>query len=377
MMEDQRLLVICTLPESLVLFRRELLSRCIAENITVYAAAPVNEEYHRVATSLNEIGVCLKSIPFTRTRISVFSDLIVTIKLYGLMRQIAPTHVVAYTPKAVVYGSLAARLAGVGKRAALITGAGSTFIRAASWKLRMAGIALRWMYAVSLRCCNVVFFQNPDDKMLFTIQKLISADITAVVLPGSGVNLRQFRPSPLSRSPKFLCIARLLRSKGIIEYLEAAQTVKAMFPAASFSLVGWLDDHPDVIPEETLKQYIESGTLNFLGKLNDVRSAISDSNIYVLPSYREGLPRTVLEAMAMGRPVITTDVAGCRDTVDHGVNGFLCRARDKDSLVSAMIKFINEPELIYQMGRQSRLKAEQQFDVDLVNRMMMSAIFDA
>lgn len=188
---------------------------------------------------------------------------------------------------------------------------------------------------------------------------------------GSGVDVADYALAPLPQNPSFLLIARLLGDKGVREYAQAARKVKAQYPDSIFRLVGWIDDNPDAIGQLELDEWVSSGTVEFLGKLADVRPAIADCNVYVLPSYREGTPRTVLEAMAMGRPVITTDAPGCRETVTDGDNGFLVSVMAVDELAAAMVRFIESPELVASMGERSRLVAEQKYDVHRVNEFML------
>lgn len=174
--------------------------------------------------------------------------------------------------------------------------------------------------------------------------------------------------------PHFLLIARLLGDKGIREYVQAAKLVKQQYPEAQFDLVGGLDTNPTSISQAELDQWIAAGTINFLGRLSDVRPAIAACSVYVLPSYREGTPRTVLEAMAMGRAVITTDAPGCRETVVNGDNGFLVPVKDADALAQAMLRFIEQPGLIAQMGQRSRSIAEEKYDVHKVNAQMLEGM---
>ena len=170
----------------------------------------------------------------------------------------------------------------------------------------------------------------------------------------------------------FLLIARLLGDKGVREYAEAARIIKQDYPEAEFHLVGWIDDNPSAIEQDELDCWIADQRLQFWGKLSDVRPAIAASSVYVLPSYREGTPRTVLEAMAMGRAVITTDAPGCRETVNHGVNGYLVAVKSVDELVQAMRYFIEDPKLIDYMGQRSREIALNKYDVHQVNRHMLT-----
>ena len=223
-----------------------------------------------------------------------------------------------------------------------------------------------------------VFFQNPDDLNLFKQLKLISPATPTAVVNGSGVDVSEYDVAPLPISEddntpelRFLLIARLLGDKGVREYAQAAKRIKAKYHQTQFDLVGWIDDNPDSIDQQELDNWIKDGTINFWGKLSDVKPAIAASAIYVLPSYREGTPRTVLEAMAMGRPVITTDAPGCRETVTDEVNGFLVPVKSVDGLTEAMKKFITDPGLINTMGKASRKIAEEKFDVHAVNNFML------
>jgi glycosyltransferase involved in cell wall biosynthesis len=193
------------------------------------------------------------------------------------------------------------------------------------------------------------------------------------VVNGSGVELQRFSPVPLPGSSTFLLIARFLVDKGIREYVEAAQQVRRNNPRARFLLVGWHDDNPSSLGDEEVNGWVELGIIEYLGRLDDVRPAIAQADVYVLPSYREGTPRTVLEAMAMGRPIITTDVPGCRQTVVEGRNGFLVPPRDASALAQAMNRFIQDGGLAARMGHESRRLAEERFDAEIVARAVVDA----
>jgi glycosyltransferase involved in cell wall biosynthesis len=227
------------------------------------------------------------------------------------------------------------------------------------------------LYALSLRSATLVFFQNPDDQALFQQLQLIGSETPTTVVNGSGVDLGDFNVVSLPEKISFLLIARLLGDKGVREFVDAARAVRAEYEHVVFKVVGWIDENPDAILQEELDAWVGDGTLVFLGRLKDVRPAIADSSVYVLPSYREGTPRTVLEAMAMGRPVITTDAPGCRETVVDGENGFLISVKDVQGLTAAMLKFVYSPDLISSMGKKSRALAELKYDVDKVNAAML------
>ena len=289
------------------------------------------------------------------------------------MRRTQPDVVLAYTIKPVIYGTLAAWLVGVSRRYALITGLGYAFTGHAFGGIRSkVSAVVQFLYKQALCRVHKVFFQNTDDQALFYQLGLLPASTASVVVNGSGVDLDSFSFTPLPPgAPHFLLIARLLGDKGVREYAQAAQRIKANHTDVQFSLVGWIDENPDAITQSELDNWLTAGTLNYLGCLQDVRPSIAQCTVYVLPSYREGTPRTVLEAMAMGRAVITTNAPGCRETVLNGENGFLVPVKSVDALVVAMEQFIREPDLARQMGQRGRVLVEEKFNVHSVNAVML------
>jgi glycosyltransferase involved in cell wall biosynthesis len=256
----------------------------------------------------------------------------------------------------------------------MITGLGMALggeQRRSRWLRPMIGLMCRLSVGHSRR----IFFQNPDDLRAFERLGIVRDAEQPVLINGSGVDLEAFRPAPLPASISFLLIARLFREKGIREYVEAARLIRARHPQVRFRLVGWIDRHAGAIPEDELAGWQREGVIEFLGRLEDVRDAIAASSIYVLPSYyREGTPRTVLEAMAMGRPVVTTNAPGCREPVRHGVNGYLVPPRDVRALAQALQRFIDQPQLMATMGRQSRRLAEERYDVHKVNAVILQTM---
>jgi glycosyltransferase involved in cell wall biosynthesis len=276
---------------------------------------------------------------------------------------------IAYTAKPVIWGMIAARLSTVPVRVALITGLGFAFTdRDHSGLSRGLARVVRWLYWFSLRFATTVIFQNPDDKAEFVRLRVITPAQKLCVVDGSGVDTEWFRPAPLPGAATFLLIARLLADKGVREYAEAARVVRMQHPSARFRLVGWFDENPSAISRAEVEAWVARGDIEYVGALEDVRPAIAAAAVYVLPSYREGTPRTVLEAMAMARPIITTDTPGCRETVRCGVNGFLVPPRNVPALAEAMLRFITDPSLAARMGAQSRAIAEQRYDARRVAR---------
>jgi len=273
----------------------------------------------------------------------------------------------------VVYGSLAARLIKVPKIYSIITGLGDAFLES-NFRTRVLGVIVRKLYRWVLSYNDKVFFQNPDDLQLFSTKRLIKKPDQAVLVNGSGVDVDLFQTALYPEVPSFLLIARLLKEKGVYEYVEAARIVKQTYPTIKFKLVGYIDNKPSAISEQELQDWIQSGTIEYLGYLRDVRPAIVDSSVYVLPSYREGTPHTVLEAMAMARPIITTDVPGCRETVRDGENGFLIPVKNVPALVDAMVHFVEQAEDIKRMGHISRQFALEKYDVHKVNAVIIRAM---
>jgi glycosyltransferase involved in cell wall biosynthesis len=252
----------------------------------------------------------------------------------------------------------------------MITGLGFAFTDGAGVKRRISELVATQLYRRALKRASTIIFQNQDDFAFFRERRILGGR-DATVVNGSGIDLSHFEPAPLPSGPDFLMIARLLGNKGVREYAAAAAKLKAKHPHARFRLVGYHAPGPDAVSPEEAESW--SGAVDFLGKLEDVRPAIAQARVYVLPSYREGTPRSTLEALAMGRPVVTTDAVGCRETVNEGVNGFRVPVRDVNSLAEAMERFILEPELADTMGRESRLLAERRFDVHSVNAGILEA----
>lgn len=364
-------LLIASFPESISTFRGPLIDALLAQRLTVHVAAPDIPVGSSLRRPLESRGVRVHDIPLRRTGVNPLADLALLYHLWRLMRRVRPQIVLGYTIKPVIYGALAAWLARVPQRYALITGLGYAFQTEARWN-GLRGLALR-LYGLALRRVHKVFFQNPDDQALFRERGILEVTISSVVVNGSGVDLAHYSIVPLPLGPpSFLLIARLLEAKGVRLYAQAAQQVRARFPQAHFYLVGWIDDNPDAITSSELNRWVAQGTVEFLGRLGDVRPAIAECQVYVLPSYYpEGTPRTVLEAMAMGRAIITTDAPGCRETVVDGDNGLLIPTKSVFALVEAMERFIADPELAARMGRRSRQIAEMKYDVQQVNAVML------
>jgi glycosyltransferase involved in cell wall biosynthesis len=299
-----------------------------------------------------------------------------TVALARAFRRFRPDAVFVYAVKPVIYGSLAARLARVPLRVAMITGTGSAFGGGGSRKRRLVSWLVRRLYRLGLAGVHVVFFQNPDDERLFRSLGLVGRGGQRILrVGGSGVDLSKYSPVPLPTGPlTFLLIGRVIRDKGVAEYVEAAKRVRLVHPEVRVQLLGPLDSNPTAISKEELDGWVASGAIEYLGRTPDVRPNLAAAHVCVLPSYGEGMPRSVLEAMAMARPVITTDVPGCRETVVAERNGYLVPVRDAGALADAMIKLVEAPERLEAMGLEGRKLAEERFDVREVNRTIVEAM---
>lgn len=371
----RRVVVVASFTKSLINFRGPLIRAFQEAGLEVHAAAPDMLSDETTRRELRAWGVRVHEIPLQRTGTNPMKDIVAMKALYLLFRQVRPEAVLAYTIKPVIYATLAAWLARVPWRFALITGLGYAFTGEAKGKRSVVLNLVRHLYARAISRTHRVFFQNPDDHALFHELGLLPERIPSQVVNGSGVDTAYFTVTTLPQDgPVFLLIARLLRDKGVREYVEAAALVRQRYPNILFRLVGDIDDNPDSISREELEEWLGARHVEYLGALSDVRQAITEASVYVLPSYREGTPRTVLEAMAMGRPIITTDAPGCRETVVEGENGFLVPVKSVDALAEAMQRFIEHPHLIARMGNRSREIAEEKYDVNKVNSIMLKAM---
>lgn len=363
----EKIIFIASYADSLVNFRGELIKSLLRAGFEIHLIAPKISESPELRLAFGVDDVFFHNLSMDRTGLNPVRDIWTLLNLFRLIRGIKPQAVFTYTIKPVIYGVLAASLLGVPQRFAMITGLGYTF-QSNNWLLRL----VKYLYRLALSGASVTFFQNPDDQELFLSEQIIKTTSRSVIVNGSGVDTQYFGfAEPPVGVVRFLLIARLLVNKGVTEYVEAAKRVKIIYPDAIFGLVGMLDSNPNSIKSSELEAWVEEGVVDYYGELNDVRPAILNCSVYVLPSYREGTPRTVLEAMSIGRAIITTDVPGCRETVVSGLNGFLVEVRSIDSLEGAMVRFLSEPHLVKQMGEASRLIVEDKYDVHKVNEVVM------
>lgn len=347
-------------------FRGELIKRIQEKGYDVIVTGPDRTDAERVEA----LGVDFRVVPVDKNGTSVVSDLKYMFALRKLMEEVKPDAVLGYTIKPVVYGALAAKMTGVKNINCLITGGGYTFT-ADSFKAKLLGAIVRLLYRAAFTVADQIIFQNSDDREEFAERGLVKREKTHIV-HGSGVDLSHYEPRPFPQETRFFMLSRLLKSKGVEEYLQAAEIVKRKHPEVSFSILGKYEDKmQDAVPKETVERLIAEGVITRHDETHDVRPYYADCSVYVLPSYREGTPRTVLEAMAMERPIITTDTNGCRDTVEDGVTGFLVPVRNAEAIAEKMEWFIDHPEQIVPMGQASKARCEELFDVVNVNAEML------
>ena len=346
-------------PQSLINFRKDLIAELKAEGHRVTVAA---KGYSTVQIAVLEgLGAETSTAIFSRAGMNPFRDLKTLASLIELFRKSRPDIVIAYTAKPVIYGALAARIAGVGRFCAMITGLGYSFVAGPGLRRRIARGVATQLYKSALKRCSSVIFQNPDDRITFDELGLLKGAGKVGIVNGSGVDLQQFQVCPLPEKPVFLLVARLLADKGIREYAEASRKLRRVMPHVRTLLVGGFEPSSNAVKQKELDGWIAGG-LEFLGHLSDVRLALAQASVIVLPSYREGTPRSVLEGMAMGRAIITTDAPGCRETVKTGLNGLLVPPRDTDALFDAMMALAGNNRTVKNMARASRQIAEEKYE---------------
>ncbi|SKA89400.1 Glycosyltransferase involved in cell wall bisynthesis [Thiothrix eikelboomii] len=357
------------LPESLINFRGSLIQSLCKANYQVTGMA--SETQPKVTQQLNTWGANFRAYPVQRNSLNPLADFKTWQSLRQTFQELQPDVILAYTIKPVIWGGLASRILPNTHFYALITGLGFAF-QGETLKRKLLVKLVTFLYRIALKRAERVIFQNPDNLNEF-IQRGIVPVTKCALVNGSGVDISRYTHTPLSNNPPvFLTIGRLLGEKGFREYTQAAQIVKACYPEVTFQLLGPEDPSSDGIPLSEVQQWHQSGWLEYLGSTDDVRPYLQNCHIYVLPSYYgEGLPRTIIEAMSIGRPILTTDNVGCRETVIPGENGYLVPKTNAQALAERMIWFIENRDQWERMGKRSRELAEEKYDVHKVNAQLM------
>lgn len=367
-LSKKTIMILGATPKSLINFRGNLLRSINASGLNVVALAS-NAKSSEV-DEIRALNISYVDYPVSRNSLSAIEDFKTLLSLRVIFNKYKPSVILAYTIKPIIWGGLAARFIPSCRFYALVTGLGFAFQKG-NWKKNLLVKLVTFLYKVALKRAKKVIFQNPDNKQVF-IDLGIIPEHKACVVNGSGVDLDYFDVKSLPSSPTFLLIARLLGDKGIREYVAAANKVKQQYPDAVFQLVGPEDPSPDGITLKELSKLNKEQSVCYLGATKDVRPFIEGCNIFVLPSYHEGLPRTVLEAMATGRPILTTDVPGCRETVINSENGWLVEKANVEQLAEKMIWFIENPKDWQRMAEASRAMVEDKFDVHKVNKELIN-----
>lgn len=369
-----KILILSSLSQSLIGFRRDLIVALLSKGYRIYAAAPFFD--NSVAEELIKMGATPIEYRLQRTGLNPLTDLRSILSIRKILQKYSIDLLLPYTIKPVIYGSLAGRTLGV-PVVSLITGLGFTFSQSTQ-KARTLQHLTEFLYRTALKRNKAVIFQNSDDEALFRQRGLLAKGQASYVVDGSGIPLDRypFRENPKD-SPKvtFMLVARLIREKGVHLFLEAAERLKTEFPQAGFHIIGSPDNSPSSIGIEKLQELHKHGTIHFHGFQKDVAGLLARADVFVLPSYyREGVPRSILEALSVGMPIITTRTPGCKETVMENRNGILIGPNDLDALVTAMRYFLENPERIGPMGRESRTLAENRFNVDLINRAILTVL---
>ena len=355
---------------SLMCFRLDMmLSFCkLGHDVVAIGNEPENEWTEKFSA----YGIKYRQVEVQRNGTNPIKDIKTLSSIKKVLKEEKPDKLFTYQAKTIVYGGIAARILKISEVYPLIAGVGSVFL-SNGFKIRMIRAILTVQYKIAMKRSPNVFFQNTDDLDVFVNNKIIKRE-KAVIINGSGVNLDKFTEKSLPEKFAFLFIGRLIRDKGIIEYLEAAAKVKGKHPDVRFLLVGPFDTNPTAIKKEDLQIYTDKGIVEYFGEQSDVRSYLEECSVFVLPSYREGTPKTILEAMATRRAIITTDATGCRETVAQGVNGYLVPVKDVNALAEKMESLINDPEAVVRMATEGRRLVETKYDVNLVNQTIIDTM---
>ena len=365
-----RVLLIGSYGPSLLTFRGPFIAALVAAGHKVHVAAP--DLTGDLKAGLLALGAEIHETTLERQGTGFRADLHYFVRLQSLFRSLKPDLAITYTIKPNIWGALAGARSGT-RTVALVTGLGIIFTdtgKVDGVKSRVMKGIVRKLYGIASDRNWRLVFQNRDDLADFEAAGCLKDRTKVRMMNGSGIDLGQYPPAPLPETPDFLMISRILGAKGVREFARAAMLVKKTHPQARFRLVGFYDKGPDAIAESEVAEWVAGG-LEYLGPSDDVLPHLAACRIYVLPSYREGTPRSVLEAMATGRAILTTDAPGCRETVSDGVNGYLVPVGDVDALAQRMRQLIEDPELTARMGNASLQIAREKYDVHEVNAKLM------
>ena len=365
-----KILIVSPKNKTVFNFRGDLIREMIALGHDVTVVGP-NRDYVEDVLALG-ISEFIET-KMVKDNTSITGDLAYLKMLIRVMKEKKPDLVFGYTIKPVIYGSMAAKIAGVKKIYAMVTGLGRVYA-SGGLKARAVRLITKMLYKRAFKACNKVIFQNGDDIQELVRQGYLPLEKT-VQVSGSGVNMDRFARTELPEQPVFLMVSRIIREKGVMEYCEAARAVRAEYPEARCILLGGFDSSIGALKPEEVQPYIDDGSIEFPGEVKDPVSFYHDSAVFVLPSYyREGLPRTLLEAMSCGRAIITTDWPGCREPVADEVNGFMVPVKDAAALTDRMKRLAADRELRERMGAAAYDTCKQRFEVSIINAQMRQVL---
>lgn len=356
---------------SLFWFRVDLMKAMQDVGYEVVAAGQMPEADW--SERFKSLGVRYRQIRVARNGLNPLSDLVTLKDIKKLLREERPDKIFAFQAKTISYGAMAANSLGITDFYPLIAGLGSVF-RGKGLKNKLTRTVMSVLYKQAFKKSKKIFFQNNDDRKMLINAGLLKEE-QIVMIHGSGVNLVKFQPTVFPEIPTFLFIGRLIKDKGVIEYLKACTRIKEMYTnMVRCLLVGPYDSNPSALKPEELQPLVDKGVIEYFGEQSNIQAFISQSTVYVLPSYHEGTPKTVLESMAMGRTIITTDAPGCRETVINGENGFLVPVKNVDVVITKMQYLIERPLECIRMGAKSREIATKIFDVNIVNKTILETM---
>lgn len=369
----KHILIIASHGPSLINFRLNLIKLLLSKGYKVSVASSSDNFSNGLQKKLKALGVKINLFYLSRTGLNILRESKSILDLMRIIKYSKPNIIISYTAKPVIYSGLILKFFPKIIHFPLITGLGFAFTNNISIRKNLLRKLMTFLYCLSLKKSEKIIFQNKDDKKLFLELRIIKDKKKISIINGSGIDLKDFSFSRLPTKHIFLMIARLLIDKGIKEYFEASIIVKKKFPNAKFHLIGDLDQNPSSLNKKELKFLINKSKVKYLGKRNSVKSALRACRYFVLPSYREGTPRTILEALSIGRPVITTNVPGCRETVVNKKNGLLVPFKNSIALANAMIKLIKEKDKkIKRMAKESYLIAKEKYEINKVNMNMLN-----
>lgn len=370
----QRFLMISSDSKSLLKFRGDLLKDLKNQGFEVTVLCPQDAYFPTAQKAFNKLGILIETVDLQNTSLNPLKDLKAFLNLYSRIKIVNPDIVYMYTMKPILYGGLASWMLKVPKRYALFSGLGHVFTEN-DLKTRLLRMVVSAMLRMILPTFKRVIFQNPDDsKALVSLGLVESTQV--FLMAGSGVNLHDYPKTPLPKEPlpTFLFIGRLLKTKGILDYLDAIQRLRDQGIGARFSVLGGGHSNPAALDQGALLKRMVELNVDYLGEQSSALDEIQKHHVIVLPSYREGTPRALLEALAVGRVILTTDVPGCREVVIHGENGLMVPPKDPQALATQMHYLINNPALLPDMAEKSYQLALDKFDVRKVNADLIAMI---